>query len=61
MENIPPTSNALLQHTKRAAYQASVWATSQHSQQTRPIPESWGWKWDECEKEWTPVGTTQPI
>ena len=36
-------------------------STSQHSQQTRPTPESWGWKWDECEKEWTPVWPTQPI
>ena len=50
MENIPPTSDALLQHVKRATYQASIWATSQNSQQERPTPESWGWKWMNVEK-----------
>lgn len=42
MENIPPTADALLQHARRAAYQASVWATSENTQQRRPTPESWG-------------------
>jgi len=55
MENIPPTSNALLQHTKRATYQASVWTSSHHVQQNRPKSESWGLEWDEHSKEWTPV------
>ena len=40
MENIPPTADALLQHARRAAYQASVWATSEKAQQRRPTPES---------------------
>lgn len=39
MENIPPTSDAVLQDVKRVAYQASVWATSQNSQQKRITPE----------------------
>ena len=51
VENIPSTSDALLQHVKRATYQASVWATNHNSQQERPTPESWGWKWDVCGKE----------
>jgi len=61
MENIPPTSDALLQHARRATYQASVWASSHNVQQNRPTPESWGWKWDEHSKEWTPVWTTLPM
>jgi len=61
MENIPPTSDALLQHAKRAAYQASVWTSSQDCQQNRPKLESWGWTWDECSKEWQPVWINQPI
>ena len=61
MENIPPTSDALLQHVNRGTYQASVWATSQNSQQKKPTPKSWGWKWDECGKEWILVWTTQPM
>ena len=31
MENIPPTSDALLQYIKRATYQVSVWGISQNS------------------------------
>jgi len=61
MENIPPTSDALLQHAKRATYQATVWTSSHNVQQNRPAPESWGWEWDEHGKEWTPVWTTLPM
>ena len=32
MEKLPPTQDALLQHSKRASYQAGVWCTSEHSQ-----------------------------
>ena len=42
MENIPPTADALLQHVKRAIYQASIWLISDTSQQRRPTPESYG-------------------
>ena len=61
MENIPPTADCLLQHARRAAYQASVWTTSEHPLQGRPTPESWGWTWNECDKKWAPVWITQPI
>ena len=57
MESIPPTADALLQ---RAAYQVSVWTSSQDSEQRRPTPESWGWTWDECTKKWRPIWITQP-
>ena len=50
MENIPPTSDALLKHTKRAVYQASIWATSQYAQQQTPTPAAWGWAGDDCSK-----------
>ena len=29
MERLPPTQHSLLQHTKRAAYQAGIWCTSE--------------------------------
>ncbi len=61
MENIPPTSNALLQHIKRAAYQASIWVSSDQSEQRRPSPKSWGWTWEEQSKKWIPVWITQAI
>ena len=32
MENIPPMSDVLLQHAKRATYQASIWISSHNSQ-----------------------------
>ena len=64
MESIPPTSNALLQHAKRATYQVSIWASSHNVNvlQNRRTPESWGLEWDENGKElWAPIWTTQPI
>ena len=62
MENIPPMSDALLQHAcKRATYQASIWTSSHNSQQNQSTPDSWGWNWDEHDKVWIPVWTTQPI
>ena len=33
MENLPPTTDALFQHARRAAYQASIWTTSHRTQQ----------------------------
>ena len=34
MEKIPPTKAALLQHSKRAAYQAGIWTTSELTNRT---------------------------
>ena len=39
MDKIPPTQNALLQHTKWALYQAGVWTTSTDAQPEIPSPE----------------------
>jgi len=61
MESIPTTSNALLQHAKKATYQVSIWASSHNVLQNRPTPESWGLEWDKYGKEWAPIWTTQPI
>ena len=44
IELIPPTSNALFMHTKRAIYQASIWSKCLQSQQNRPSPLEFGWK-----------------
>ena len=41
---IPPTRSALLQHVKRAAYQAvSVWSQSTLRQPETQSPADWGW------------------
>ena len=42
MERMPPTQNALLQHTKRAVYQACIWVTSTQVQQMIPSPSDHG-------------------
>ena len=40
IDRLPPTQNALLQHVRRAVYQAGVWTTSTHTHQTVPSPEN---------------------
>ena len=43
-EAIPPTQSALLQHSKRAAYQAGwVWSQSLIRCPEIPSPSDWGW------------------
>ncbi len=41
--NLPPTRAALFQHTKRAIYQASIWASSARHIIGAPDPSNWGW------------------
>jgi hypothetical protein len=43
IENIPPTSDALLQHTKRAALQAHIWIACLSSFGPVLDPLQWGW------------------
>ena len=43
-EMLPPTSNALLQHVKRAKYQTHVWKCSLEAQQVFDVPENHGWE-----------------
>ena len=42
-EVLPPTSDALIQHVKRANYQAYVWRNALTAMQQLPPPESKGW------------------
>lgn len=61
MERLPPTQDALLQHSKRAAYQAGIWCTSEQSMQNAPTPEGWGWTLDKDSQSWLPVWNTLPV
>jgi len=44
IENIPPTADALLQHSKRAALQAHVWQACLSVTMPTYDPTKWGWK-----------------
>ena len=48
-----------MQHTKRAAYQAGIWCTSDQIEQHVPSPEYRGWTL--AEDTWIPVWTKLPI
>lgn len=61
MEALPPTQAALLQHSNRAVYQASIWTTADQPQQQAPSPEGWGWTMDKDSNAWLPFWTTLPI
>ncbi|XP_071952428.1 uncharacterized protein [Antedon mediterranea] len=58
MDNIPPTQDALLQHSNRSIYQTSIWTTSLQPQQNAPSPEDFGWT--KTGSTWTPVWTILP-
>ena len=59
LENIPPTQEALLQHTKRAVLQGGfVWGQSSSKQLDIPCPSNWGWYRDD--NSWSPKWTTLP-
>ena len=48
LECIPPTSDALFQHTKRALYQGGLcWGRSLQREQKLPSPTLYGWKMEE--------------
>ncbi|KAG0716769.1 hypothetical protein GWK47_000948 [Chionoecetes opilio] len=55
-----PNSTGLLQHTKRAVYQAGIWATRHQAQQQTPTAEGCGWTLDAETKSWVPVWSSQP-
>ncbi|KAG5871290.1 hypothetical protein JTB14_030412 [Gonioctena quinquepunctata] len=45
IDNMPPTQDALIQHTKSAIYQASYcWAQLMIAIPVLPSPADWGWK-----------------
>ena len=56
---IPPTSDVLLQHVKRSAYQtAHVWAQSLIKNAILPSPSEYGWVRNES--QWQPLWMTLP-
>ena len=54
IDNIPPTQDALLQHTWRAVYQAGVW-TSTQAHQMIPSPNQFAWSKATSGKSWEPI------
>ena len=59
LENIPPTQAALLQHTKRAVYQAGhIWTNVLVLKPVLRRPSDWGWERDV--NGWKPVWTLLP-
>ena len=58
MEKLPPTQDALLQHIRRAVYQAGIWATSTQTQKVIPFPQDYGWTNESG--SWVPVWSTIP-
>ena len=58
MGRMLPTQNALLQNTKRAVYQASIWVTSTEAQQMIPSPVDYGWV--QVDNVWNPLWLTVP-
>lgn len=58
MHNLPPTQDALIQHTNRCIYQSSIWLNSFKSLQNAPTPAKFGWKIiGDC---WKPIWMTIP-
>ena len=60
LENIPPSRAALLQHVKRASFQAGyIWGQALTANPSLPSPSEWGWQKDK-DGNWTPLWTTLP-
>ena len=57
IDDIPPTQNALLQHTQRAMNQAGIWTTST---QVHQVVLSLGWSKSPTAESWVPVWITIP-
>ena len=60
MEKLPPTQDALLQHARRAVYQAGIWTSSTNTQQALPSPRDYGWMKEPGTSTWVPVWMTIP-
>ena len=58
MDRIPPTQDALLQHTRRAVYQAGIWTTSTQAEPVVPSPQEFAWT--KVSDLWVPVWMTIP-
>jgi hypothetical protein len=58
-EMMPMTQNAYLQHCRRAAYQASIWACAHKSEIKAPDPAAHGWRKED--QRLLPVWMTIPL
>ncbi|KAG5862867.1 hypothetical protein JTB14_035651 [Gonioctena quinquepunctata] len=58
MDKLPPTEDALLQHIRRAVYQAGIWTTNTQTQQV--IPSLHDFAWNKVLESWVPVWMTIP-
>ncbi|KAK0052038.1 Pinin [Biomphalaria pfeifferi] len=59
IENIPPTSEALFQHCKRAIYQGGhIWSQAHERQPVLLDPSDWGWQF--MDRQWQPFWTVLP-
>ncbi|KAK3889183.1 hypothetical protein Pcinc_006755 [Petrolisthes cinctipes] len=56
MDKLPPTSDALQQHVRRAVYQAGIWTTSRQTQYVVPSPQDFAWT--KVSGSWVPVWMT---
>lgn len=60
IEGIPPTQGALVQHIRRAAYQAGhIWGQSIIPSPEEVSPSEWGWKKDST-GDWQPLWSLLP-
>ncbi len=55
VDRIPPTQDALLQHTQRALYQFGIWTTCMQTQQIIPSPQEFSWTKDSASGLWIPM------
>ena len=61
IENIPPTSSALIQHVLRAVYQAGhCWGQALTDAVDLPSPDKWGWIRANDTLEWFPLWSLLP-
>ena len=58
MDKLPPTNDALLQHVRRAVYQAGIWKTSTQIQLLIPSPHDFAWT--KISDSWVRVWVTIP-
>lgn len=66
MQNLPPSKAALMEHVKRACYQAGhCWSCALDANPSLPNPSLWGWektdgKWEPCWSTLPPVSAVCP-
>ena len=58
MDKFPPTNDPLLQHVRRAVYQAGIWTTSTQTQLVIPSPHDFSWT--KISDSWVSVWVTIP-